>query len=111
LNSRAPSRKLATPARRAAAQIASASACGNTRPPPRLCVFSTSTSVVAGKMEWPGGLKAAAKSAAVNKPPLPTGVNCTPALAPLAPASCQTAWLSWLTITSSPGRVNSLSAT
>ena len=27
-----------------------------------------------------------------------------------APASCQTAWLSWLTITSSPGRVNSLSA-
>ena len=37
-------------------------------------------------------------------------VNCTPAFAAPAPASCQTAWLSRLTITSSPGRVNSFSA-
>ena len=38
------------------AQIASTSACGKTRPPPRLCVFSISTRVVAVKMTWPGGL-------------------------------------------------------
>ena len=59
------------PSSRAAAQIASASSCGNTTPPPRLCVFSTATSVVGGKMICPGGLNAARRSAAVNSPPRP----------------------------------------
>jgi hypothetical protein len=34
--------------RRASAQIASASPCGKTTPPERLCVFSISTRVVGG---------------------------------------------------------------
>src|SRR5216683_3034647 len=48
LNSRAPSRYEATPAARAAAQIATACVCGNTTPPPRLWVFSIATRAVAG---------------------------------------------------------------
>ena len=35
--------------------------------------------------------------------PRADSVNCTPALAADPPVSCQTAWLSRLTITSSPG--------
>jgi hypothetical protein len=38
-------------------------------------------------------------------------VSCTPAFAAEPPVSCQTAWLSRLTITSSPGRVRTRSAT
>ncbi len=48
LKSRAPSRKLAMPRSRAAAPIRTDSSSGKTMPPLRLCVFSTSTSVVGG---------------------------------------------------------------
>src|SRR5689334_15568400 len=50
-------------------------------------------------------------SATLNTPRAPISLNCTPALAAEAPVSCQTAWLSRLTITSSPGRVRTRSAT
>ena len=66
------------PSSRAAEQIAATSSCGNTTPPPRLWVFSTATSVVGGNMMCPGGLCAARRSEAVNNPPRPTTVNCTP---------------------------------
>ena len=46
--SRAPSRKVAMPRSRAASQMRTTSSCGKTMPPPRLCVFSISTSVVGG---------------------------------------------------------------
>src|SRR5882672_2849165 len=59
---------------------------------------------------WPRALNAARNSAAVNSPPCPTGVNCTPALAAPAPDSCQTMCVSWPSTTSSPGRVRILSA-
>ncbi len=62
-------------------------------------------------MTWPRGLLAAPNSAAVNTPRAPISVNWTPALAAPAPVSCQTAWLSRLTMTSSPGRVSTRSAT
>ena len=62
-------------------------------------------------MTWPRGLQAAPNSAAVNMPHAPISVNWTPALAAPAPVSCQTAWLSRLTITSSPGRVSTRNAT
>ena len=55
--------------------------------------------------------RAASISAAVNTPPAPSSVNCTPALAPPPPVSDQTAWLSRLTSTVSPGRVSTRSAT
>jgi hypothetical protein len=50
-------------------------------------------------------------SSAVNTPRAPISVNWTPALAAEPPISCQTAWLSRLTSTSSPGRVSVRSAT
>src|SRR5271154_2429225 len=56
----------------------------------------------------PGGLWAARKSAAVNNPPWPTTLNCTPEFAAPAPDSCQTIWASSPTTTSSPGRVRIL---
>src|SRR5678815_1335316 len=62
-------------------------------------------------MTWPRGLTAAMSSSAVNTPRRPTTVNCTPAFAADPPVSCHTAWLSGLTITSSPGRVSTRSAT
>src|SRR5581483_2044333 len=71
-------------------------------------VFSIATSVVGGNTIWPRGLIAARHSAAVNRPPCPTTVNCTPELAAAAPDSCQTMCASWPTITSSPGRVSTL---
>ena len=55
-------------------------------------------------------LDAATNSSAVNSPPVPISVHCTPASAAAPPASCQTAWLSRLTMTSSPGRVRARSA-
>ena len=58
----------------------------------------------------PGGLQAARTSSAVNSPPLPIAVNCTPELAAPAPASCHIMCASWPTSTSSPGRVKSFSA-
>ena len=58
-------------------------------------------------MMWPGGLNAARRSAAVNSPPRPTTVNCTPEFAAAAPDSCQTMCASSPTTTSSPGRVSS----
>ena len=78
---------------RAAAQMATASRCGTTTPPERLWVFSTSTSVLGAYSGWPRGLRAARTSSAVNTPRSPISVNCTPAFAADAPASCQTAWL------------------
>ena len=51
----------------------------------------------------------ARSSSAENRPPAPAVVNWTPALAAAAPASCQTAWLSSPTTTSSPGEQYSLS--
>ena len=62
-------------------------------------------------MTWSRGLTAATKSSAVKTPPLPISVNWTPAFAAEPPVSCQTAWLSRLTMTSSPGRVSTRSAT
>ena len=59
-------------------------------------------------MMWPGGLNALRRSAAVNRPPRPTTVNCTPEFAAAAPNSCQTMCASSPTTTSSPGRVNNL---
>ena len=47
----------------------------------------------------------------MKTPPAPISVSCTPELAAEPPVSCQTAWLSRLTITSSPGRVRTRSAT
>ena len=44
-----------------------------------------------------------AQGTLASSPPLPAVVNCTPALAAAAPVSCQTAWLSSPTTTSSPG--------
>jgi hypothetical protein len=44
-------------------------------------------------------------------PRLPISVNCTPAFAPPPPVSCHTAWLSRLTMTSSPGRVTARKTT
>ena len=109
--SRAPSRYVATPCSRAAAQIRSASAWGKTTPPARLCVFSISTSVVGGYMGWPIGRRAARNSSRVKTPAAPISVSCTLALAAEPPVSCQPAWLSRLTMTSSPGRVSTRSAT
>ena len=86
------------------------SAGSQTTPPARLWVFSTSTSVVGGKIAWPRGLIAATSSVAVNSPSVPISANCTPALAAPAPVSCQTACVSRPTITSSPGCVSSFSA-
>ena len=51
-------------------------------------------------------MTAASNSAAVNQPGPPSSVSWTPAFAPLPPVSCQTAWASRETITSSPGRVS-----
>ncbi len=80
-------------------------------PPARLCVFSISSSVVGGKIEWPRGLQAPMNSSTLNVPRAPVSVNCTPALAAEPPVSCHTAWLSRVTTTSSPGRVSVRSAT
>ena len=99
------------PCSRAAAQIRSDSTCGKTTPPARLCVFSISTSVVGGYIGTEAGFRAARNSSSVNTPPAPISVSCTPELAAEAPASCQTVWLSRLTITSSPGRVKTRNAT
>ena len=55
-HSRAPSRKVASPSSRATAQMRCTSPCGTTTPPARLCVFSTSTSVVVGKIAKLRGL-------------------------------------------------------
>ncbi len=85
--------------------------CGNTRPPPRLCVFSTCTSVVGANTGRLAGLIAASKSSTVNRPSVPTSTICTPALAAAPPASCQAAWHSRLATTSSPGRVSTRRAT
>ena len=62
-------------------------------------------------MPWSRGLTAATNSAALKTPRAPISVSCTPALAAEPPVSCQTAWLSRLTMTSSPGRVSTRSAT
>ncbi len=62
-------------------------------------------------MMCPRGLIAASNSSGVKIPLAPISVNCTPEFAAEAPVSCQTAWLSLLTITSSPGRVHTLNAT
>lgn len=80
-------------------------------PPPRLWVFSISTSVVGGNTGRPRGLIAASKSSAVNSPPQPTSTSCTPALAAAPPVSCQPACASRLVTTSSPGRASTRSAT
>jgi hypothetical protein len=50
-------------------------------------------------MTWPRGLQTATNSSAVKTPPTPTSVNWTPAFAPDAPVSYQTAWLSRLEVT------------
>ena len=47
----------------------------------------------------------------VNTPRAPISMSCTPAFAAEPPASCQTGVASRLTITSSPGRVRTRSAT
>jgi hypothetical protein len=62
-------------------------------------------------MPWSRGLTAAMKASALKVPPLPISVSWTPAFAAEPPVSCQTAWLSRLTMTSSPGRVSTRSAT
>ena len=62
-------------------------------------------------MPWSRGLTAATNSAALKTPRAPISVSCTPAFAAEPPVSCQTAWLSRLTMTSSPGRVSTRSAT
>ena len=62
-------------------------------------------------MPWSRGLTAATNSAALKTPRAPISVSCTPAFAAEPPVSCQTAWLSRLTMTSSPGRVRTRSAT
>jgi hypothetical protein len=51
------------------------------------------------------------EGSALKMPPLPISVSWTPAFAAEPPVSCQTAWLSRLTMTSSPGRVRTRSAT
>ena len=56
------------PASRAAAQIATASFCGKTTPPPRFCVFSIATSPVGGSTICPRGFTAARNSATVKMP-------------------------------------------
>ena len=48
--------------------IRASSAGSHTTPPARFCVFSTSTSVVGGKIRWPRGFTAAVNSSAVNRP-------------------------------------------
>ena len=53
---------------RAAAHTSEASVSVTTTPPARLCVFSISTSVVAGNSMCPRGLRAARNSSAVNEP-------------------------------------------
>ena len=97
---------------RAAAQIATASACGNTMPPPRLCVFSIATRArSAGRRCGPRGLQAARKSAAVNSPPCADDGELHARHWPRRrPASCHIMCASSPTITSSPGRVSSFSA-
>ena len=108
---RAPSRKLAKPSSLAAWQMRSTSGWGTTTPPARLCVFSTSTSVVVGKIAKLRGLTAVRNSSALNTPPRPISVICTPALAAAPPTSCQAACDSRDAITSSPGRVKVRKAT
>ena len=108
---RAPSRKVASPNSCATAQMRSTSCWGTTTPPARLCVFSTSTRVVVGKIAKLRGLVAARNSSAVNTPRCPISWICTPALAAAPPASCQAACDSTEVTTSSPGRVKVRKAT
>ncbi len=89
----------------------STSGCGTTTPPARLWVFSTSTSVVVGKIAKLRGLTAARSSSALKRPPCPISWICTPALAAAPPSSCQAACDSRQATTSSPGRVSVRSAT
>jgi hypothetical protein len=81
--SRAPSRKMvASPSSRASAQMRSTSACGTTTPPARLCVFSTSTSVVVGKIGKLRGFHRGAQIVYAELAALPDLVGLDTAIGP-----------------------------
>ena len=83
---RAPSRCSASPCCFAACATSLSWSSGNTRPPARLCVFSTETIRVGAK--WTSsGVIAARTSAPSKQPPRPSVCTCTPESAEAAPAS------------------------
>ena len=74
-------------------------------PPPRLCVFSTATSVVGAKWWSSGLIRGGDLGGGEHAAPSPMTPNCTPASAPRGARLVDQQCAPCATITSSPGRV------